>query len=76
MKTSSAGYDKVKQNNPATEETKKSGKKNAWIEFSSKIMTDPFLDGMPQKNKMKIAAALYRGEYDSIEAAKEALKNE
>ena len=72
----SAGYDKVKQNNPATEETKKSGKKNAWIEFSSKIMTDPFLDGMPQKNKMKIAAALYRGEYDSIEAAKEALKNE
>jgi len=31
---------------------------------------------MPQKNKMKIAAALYRGEYDSIEAAKEALKNE
>ena len=70
----SAGYDKVKQTNPATNETKKTGKKNAWIEFSSQIMTDPSLDGLPQKNKMKIAAALYRGEYNSIEDAKEALK--
>ena len=70
----SAGYDKVKQDKPTIVETKKSGKKNAWIEFSSRIMTDPSLDGLPQKNKMKIAAALYRGEYDSIENAREALK--
>jgi len=72
----SAGYDKVKQAKPATEGDKKPGKKNAWIEFSSQIMTNPILDGLPQKNKMKIAAAVYRGEYDSIEAAKEALAHE
>ena len=71
----SAGYDKVKQTNTVASETKKTGKKNAWIEFSSQIMTDPSLDGLPQKNKMKIAAALYRGEYSSIEDAREALGN-
>lgn len=68
----SAGYDKVKQNF-TTVEVKKTGKKNAWIEFSSQIMTNPILDGLPQKNKMKIAAALYRGEYDSIEDARRAM---
>jgi hypothetical protein len=70
----SAGYDKVKQADSEAEE-KKTGKKNAWIEFSSNIMTDPKLDGLPQKNKMKIAAAMYRGEYNSIEDAREALNN-
>lgn len=70
----SAGYDKVKQAAPEAE-GKKTGKKNAWIEFSSNIMTDPKLDGLPQKNKMKIAAAMYRGEYESIEDAREALSN-
>lgn len=68
----SAGYSKKSINESANTE-KKPGKKNAWIEFSSKIMTDPSLDGLPQKNKMKIAASMYRGEFSSIEKAKEAL---
>ena len=68
----SAGYKKTIATVVKSTE-KKPGKKNAWIEFSSKIMTDPFLDGLPQKNKMKIAASMYRGEYASIEEAKEAL---
>jgi hypothetical protein len=71
----SAGYDKV-QGTSAIAEEEKPGKKNAWIEFSSKVMADPRLDGLPQKNKMKIAASLYRGEHASIEEAREALKNE
>lgn len=71
----SAGYDKLKQTNPATGSNKKSGKKNAWIEFSSQVMTNPALDGLPQKNKMKIAASMYRGEYGTIEEAREALGN-
>ena len=68
----SAGYSKTATGESVAVE-KKPGKKNAWIEFSSKIMTDPSLDGLPQKNKMKIAASMYRGEFSSIEKAKEAL---
>lgn len=62
---SSAGY--------ATEDTskpeKKPGKKNAWLEFSASVMSDPSLTGLPQKEKMKIAAAVYRNEYSSVEEA-------
>lgn len=66
-----AGYSRSGADLPAA--TKSSKSKNAWLEFSHNIGRDPLLSGLPQKYKMKVAAGLYRNEYDTIEEAMAAI---
>lgn len=44
-------------------------KANAWLEFSHEIGRHPLLAGTAQKYRMKIAAGLYRKQYNTIEEA-------
>lgn len=63
-----AGYEPVSENaegSPRAKETKR----NAWTEFNSEIAKHPALDGKSGRYKMKIAASLYRNEYDTVEDA-------
>jgi len=71
-----AGYSKVPKNaekKPATEVPVKvkDDRKNSWITFNSEVAKDPLLNGKSGKYKMKIAASLYRGDYETIEEAME-----
>jgi len=47
--------------------------RSAWAEFLDGVMKDPAMDGKPNKYKMKIAATLYRKEYETIQDAMEAI---
>lgn len=69
-----AGYERVSIKSEKSSTPDKPAKKvNAWIEFSQIIAKNPALEGKQQKYKMKIAAAVYREEYDTIEEAMEAI---
>lgn len=57
----------------AKPDDKKSKKANAWLEFCHEIGASPQLAGTAQKYKMKVAAGLYRGEYQTIEEAMAAI---
>ncbi len=50
----------------------KDTRQNSWIAFNSEVAKDPLLNGKNGKYKMKIAAGLYRGEYETV---KEAMDN-
>ncbi|MDD3087982.1 MAG: hypothetical protein PHP89_05400 [Candidatus Omnitrophica bacterium] len=71
-----AGYRKIPVNkktaaNPAPGKVKDT-RQNSWIAFNSEVAKDPLLNGKNGKYKMKIAAGLYRGEYETV---KEAMDN-
>jgi hypothetical protein len=66
-----AGYQRDGVKPPA--ESKKYKKSNAWLEFAHEIGASPQLAGTAQKYKMKVAAGLYRGEYQTIEDAMAAI---
>lgn len=60
----------VQPNQPKVKDTKR----NAWTEFNSELSKHPALDGKSGKYKMKIAASIYRGEYETVEDAIEAIQ--
>jgi hypothetical protein len=63
-----AGYSKVTANLDGTP-----AKKNEWVEFAKKMLPSPELNGLPQKDKMKYVAAVYKGEYKTLTEAVQAM---
>lgn len=72
-----AGYKKVPVDVPvATNDSapaKAPAKMNEWVKFYKNIASDPKLENTPQKYRMKIAAAIYRGTQTDIESAMAAI---
>lgn len=72
-----AGYKKVPVNIPDTADDsvpeKAATKTNEWVEFYKNIASNPKLENTPQKYRMKIAAALYRGTQPDIDTAMAAI---
>lgn len=66
-----AGFERSGAEAPA--EVKKAKKGNAWLEFAHEIGANPLLEGTAQKYRMKVAAGMYRGEYNTIEEAMAAI---
>lgn len=71
-----AGYQKIPINGEKKATNQVPGKvkdtrQNSWLEFNSEIAKSPLLNGKSGRYKMKIAASIYRKEYETIEEAME-----
>lgn len=71
-----AGYKKVPVGGEKKPIPKVPGKvpddrKNSWLAFNSEVSKHPLLDGKVGSYRMKIAASLYRGKYETVEEAVE-----